>query len=267
VISHKQNKCLGGARNTGLEMATGEYIWLIDSDDMIPLDACELLFSVINKANADIIRFNILNFQQDNKARLGDFFNTEECMWPYNKIINKNLHSRLGITQVTACSFVCISSHIKKYKFRELVFHEDCDFVPILFSDAENIYCVNTTLYFRRLHNKSVTGGEIPIEKRIVYKLYAIKSLNHYIKSSKLGKSHFCVKMIIDDLNETKKYYNKYPQIHNPELDSIIKDIEKFDTLFAGDQVLYNDIITTYGNTKLLEFFLRCYRFILKKLY
>ena len=33
VIHHEKNKGLSGARNTGLDVAKGEYIWFMDSDD------------------------------------------------------------------------------------------------------------------------------------------------------------------------------------------------------------------------------------------
>ena len=35
VIHHEKNKGLSEARNTGLEVANGEYIWFMDSDDYV----------------------------------------------------------------------------------------------------------------------------------------------------------------------------------------------------------------------------------------
>ena len=43
VIKHQENKGLGAARNTGFRNIQGEYVWFIDSDDIIPLNA----FSII----------------------------------------------------------------------------------------------------------------------------------------------------------------------------------------------------------------------------
>jgi glycosyltransferase involved in cell wall biosynthesis len=266
IITHEKNKCLGGARNTGIAVATGEYSWFIDSDDMIPLDACELLFSIINKTNAHIIRFNMINFQHDDSWRLGIYTRIDECGWLYDKIITKKDHIRIGLTEVTACTFITITSQLKKIKFRELVFHEDADYVPILFSETESIYCINAVLYFRRLHDKSITGGGVPIQNHIVYKLYAINSLCKYVTASKLPKSHFCVKNLKHDVNYIKKEYYKYPEIHNVELNTIISRAEKIKSSFVGDLSIYNDIIANYGNTRLLVFILKVYRFIIKRI-
>jgi glycosyltransferase involved in cell wall biosynthesis len=264
IITHEKNKCQGGARNTGIAAATGNYSWFIDSDDMIPLDACELLFSIINKTHAHIIRFNMINFRHDDSQRLGIYVRIDECGWPFNMIITKKDHTRIGITEVTACTFIAITSLIKKFRFRELFFYEDFDYVPILFSETESIYCTNAALYFRRLHDKSVTGGGISSQNRIAHMLYAVSSLYDYITASKLPKSHFCSKNLVHNISKVKKEYHKYPEIHCVELNSIIARIYKFRADFGGDLTIYNNIIVNYGNTKLLEFILRSYRFIIR---
>ena len=40
-LVHKENGGLSSARNYGLQYATGEYIWWIDSDDYIEKNGCE----------------------------------------------------------------------------------------------------------------------------------------------------------------------------------------------------------------------------------
>ena len=57
VVIKQENKGPGGARNAGLRVAIGEYIWFIDSDDDIELDAIDIVRENRNK-NYDFIDFN-----------------------------------------------------------------------------------------------------------------------------------------------------------------------------------------------------------------
>lgn len=55
IVSHKYNQGLPAARNTGLALAKGKYIYHCDSDDYVEYDALECLYKVAVKNNADIV--------------------------------------------------------------------------------------------------------------------------------------------------------------------------------------------------------------------
>jgi len=52
-VIHKKNAGLGFARNSGLEIATGEFIAFVDSDDFVSEDMYEKLYLEVKKENAD----------------------------------------------------------------------------------------------------------------------------------------------------------------------------------------------------------------------
>lgn len=55
-IEHEKNKCLGGARNTAMDVAKGEYIIYLDGDDYLNNNGVlDKLDKVIDKQNTDII--------------------------------------------------------------------------------------------------------------------------------------------------------------------------------------------------------------------
>ena len=54
IVIHKQNGGLSDARNTGIEIATGNYLCFIDSDDWIEPDMIEFLYNNLVNYDADL---------------------------------------------------------------------------------------------------------------------------------------------------------------------------------------------------------------------
>lgn len=55
MLTHKENKGLPAARNTGLAAASGEYVFHCDSDDFVEPDMLETLYDEAKKKDADIV--------------------------------------------------------------------------------------------------------------------------------------------------------------------------------------------------------------------
>lgn len=55
IVRHTKNKGVAAARNTGLEYATGEYIYYVDADDYIESNTLEILYHTAKEMDADIV--------------------------------------------------------------------------------------------------------------------------------------------------------------------------------------------------------------------
>ena len=58
-VIHKKNAGLMAAWISGLELATGEYIGFVDSDDFIELDMYEVMIKSLVENDADLIQCNM----------------------------------------------------------------------------------------------------------------------------------------------------------------------------------------------------------------
>ena len=83
-VIHKKNAGLGMARNTGLEICTGDYIAFVDSDDFIEPDMFEKMLTAIGNNDADTCYCSHQTFDNDKNtvsekfpAPEGEFSGTE----------------------------------------------------------------------------------------------------------------------------------------------------------------------------------------------
>ena len=57
-VVHKQNGGLASARRAGIKVAEGDYIFNLDSDDLIESDTLECAYKIIKDTNCDIVSFS-----------------------------------------------------------------------------------------------------------------------------------------------------------------------------------------------------------------
>lgn len=115
-IIHRSNTGQGFARNRGMEIAEGEYIAFVDSDDTIESVMLEEMYKRAEKDSADIVQCNIFDIYPDGRKIIqiksadetvritdkGEYTDTyfTSCRHSYevcNKLIRKSVIERSGI--------------------------------------------------------------------------------------------------------------------------------------------------------------------------
>lgn len=85
-VYEKPNGGLSDARNYGLERATGEYIYFMDSDDWIEPDLLADNLKIIEEEMLDLVIFGYI---QDDENQAGDVINSKAVV-PENKTFRKS---------------------------------------------------------------------------------------------------------------------------------------------------------------------------------
>lgn len=106
-VIHKDNEGVSKARNTGLDIANGEYIAFVDSDDSVENSIYEVLYASLKEFDADMVICNQTHFTQGKKEKREVLnrvavLNNEEALeeillgrafggTPWNKLFKKSM--------------------------------------------------------------------------------------------------------------------------------------------------------------------------------
>lgn len=105
LLHHNHNRGLSAARNTGMEVAQGEYVFFLDSDDKITPDCLEKLYAKALDTDADVTFGSYKTFGCENKQYITN-----------------------GAPYVTAWNKLCKRTFLQSnnIQFIEGLIHEDC---------------------------------------------------------------------------------------------------------------------------------------------
>lgn len=156
------------ARNRALEVASGEYVYFMDSDDLLTSKALEELYQVCSEKNLDILYFSGTSFFEDeelakkhrgfknNYYRKGNYTEVQSGDRMLVTLIDNGDYFVSPCLQLLRREFLS-SNNIRFFKG---IIHEDNCFTFQSLLLAQKVFCINDIYFYRRVRGASVMTHE-----------------------------------------------------------------------------------------------------------
>ena len=161
LIELKERKGQGFARNRGIELAKGEYIGFVDSDDFIEPDMFEKMYNTAKNSGCDIIMCLVKEYDDLNdKYITSDYYSLAPLCGLKNNIFSaKDTKDNILDINVALWNKIYKRSYLKKTgeKFPEGFIYEDLPFFFGTYLPAEKIQIIWEFFYNYRINRKNST--------------------------------------------------------------------------------------------------------------
>ncbi|MBX8817250.1 glycosyltransferase family 2 protein [Ochrobactrum sp. MR31] len=167
LIKGDVNKGLSYARNTLKSMSSGDYIWFLDSDDIILNGAVNKILCTFNNHDVDMILFNCLRwfelintdgtpigYEIKTYHKPSGYYSTDSSSIFCEILKNGNLHAPLKVFHKDL--------FIEGTEFPVGRIFEDINITPLLASLSKKIVYIDEPLYAYRHRSGSITSGMRP---------------------------------------------------------------------------------------------------------
>lgn len=175
-VVHKDNGGLSSARNAGLDLATGEYICFVDSDDYVARDYISTLYGLITTHNADLSKINYAEVHSDYFDSINR--KAKEVVFEGEKVEEAFLDLRVD----SACVFMYKRQLIGESRFPIGKTSEDIPFNFEIFQKAKKLAYMPISKYYYFHNPESISNG--PLDKNMFNYLYFRRDIYIHYKQN-----------------------------------------------------------------------------------
>lgn len=160
-IYTQTNQGLSKARNAGIAHAHGEYIYFMDSDDLLEADALELCYRKCEEGQLDFVFFDARSFFDDN-VRNAPTLNYQRTKKLEDKVYTGSEALALQLRNKEYTPSACLNFIRRSFlteirlQFYPGIVHEDQLFTTLLYLQAGKTACIKRTFFQRRMREDSI---------------------------------------------------------------------------------------------------------------
>lgn len=159
IVVSQKNEGPGSARNKGIELAKGEFIYFMDSDDCLINTAMEICYHYVKSNQLDLIMFDAETFGDVKHNK--DQYNRKDIITDKGIVFSgEEFADKYWVEafRVSPCLFYTSSQFIKKHdlRFLQWFYYEDNEFYCKMMSLAKRVMYIPKILYRRRYRMASI---------------------------------------------------------------------------------------------------------------
>ena len=218
-VIHQKNIGCGFSRNTGLEVMHGDYYTFVDADDYVSIRYVEILVSLIEEYDADMVTSGtVFMLETRNEIKGNDGAVEEYRDSESEKYVTAPSWGKLYRT--SSCGHV-------RY---DRASYEDVPYAALIRPYVKNVVIYNKVLYVYRAYQDSITRGNFG--KKTLYKLH-----EDYLNMNRTDEASLAIwiKRVEEALGTVK--YRHQEILYKRYIRSIIDDINKLDENVLKEEV------------------------------
>ena len=203
-VYSQPNQGVSVARNTGISHVHGEYIYFMDSDDLLEEDAMELCYNKCKEAQLDFVFFDALTFFE-NDVKDAPTLNYKHTEKLEDKIYTGHEALKIQLQNNEYTPSVCLpfihTGFLKKHSllFYSGIVHEDQLFTTLLYLKGTRTACIQRTFFHRRMRQNSTMTSKFTIRNIEGY-LVVTREILDFKKQATLHETKFIIDLYLSQM-------------------------------------------------------------------